>query len=899
MNSRFKVLALAAISLALFSAGPQAAKRDIPTYDRDSAETTDRFVRRLGPDVDPKLFRTGELGVLLPTFDRASLFLAYRALRLGREELGRQAAAAKSPRREAEPEDGLKVWLAARRTVSEQAPKVAPGDYRDFGGERFGGFLNCTPGAFILAAQTLQSVAGNPKFARTDAQDWLAAQDAVFALCTVIPDGSQTYPLPLDARSPLPLRQLRDYQIATALFYAGRYDEALGRFDAIAVDRKHPMRAWAAQAAMRSILRKASLDDSFPRQLGEIKRSGQADEQRRAAAQEVWKKNEMRLEAARGQIVARVKAIQADATLSSIHPPAEKLKKQASTMLTPALVYGDLSQELGRFDRDVELTGELEEWTRLGDRLFDLGWRTDFIETLRRQHEYFDWIRTIQGCTDNPASPNYSGRCEQENSHARQRWEATRSNAWLLATLATARRYGPELESVAAAARQFAPEAMEYPSARYHLARLLRVAGRGDEARALLVGVKVDALMSSSARNLFAQERLALARDENEALPNLLRLYYDPSPRVERKTPPVFGLGADGDELINRRLSAEDMLRLAGKPAAPGELRKQLLVAAWWRADMTDNQTLAQTAARSVADAVPTLRDTSSRYLQAGSADKKHLILAAAALQFRISPQVGKISSREFATPRRAPSADWWCSFASADFVDELRIQRVTAELPRLTANPAATSGELNGLNRLGISADWLARLALEQARVAPQSTRLRPMLQAVIASTSMGCVGAESDRLVADAKRTLAALPPLAPIPESQLRAEYDRMVAALGTREYRVSHILVRSEAEAKAALAAIQAGSPFEEQARQKSIDSGSRPKGGDLGWALPSVYVEPFAAALRSAWQAGQLADPVKTPFGWHVIRIDGIRAVVPTPFEKARAGIEERLRQQQD
>lgn len=897
MNLRLRFSGLLACLLLLSGNHAGAARRDLPSYELD--EPTDRFVSRARPDIDAKAFRMGELGVLLPTFDRESLFLAYRALSLGTDALRRQAAAAKPAALEPEPEDGIRVWLDARRAFTDRAPETAPSAYRDFGGGRIGGFLNCTSGGFVLAAQTLQSIGRDPKFGKSEVQEWLAGQDAVFASCAAAPEASPALPRSLDAKTPAPLRQLRQYQMAAAHFYAGRFDEALVQFDAIAADKKHPMRPWAAHAAMRTILRKASLDDSLRSRLNEIRQTQQPVEQLKSAMASAVRSDESRLEAARAKIVARATAILADKSLETVHQPAAKLKHQATMRLTPAIAYADLSGALGRFDSDAAVSGELDDWVRLGDKLFDTRGRLDLIQQLRGKHEYFDWIRSIQACTDNPSSPNYTGRCGQEHAHALELWKASKRNTWLLAALVTAPRYAPDLDAVVVAAKQIGPQAMEYPSVRYHLVRLLRASGRHDEARALLEDSKTAATTSVSAANLFAQEAFALSRNEDEALPHLLRQYYGFRPNPNRRTQPPLGLGADGDEMINRRMASEDLLRLAAKPAVSADLRRQLLVAAWWRADMTGNAALAQTAARQAGEAVPALRDTANSYLQAADAEARHLVLAKGALQYRISPQVGHVPSQAFASRRQAPTADWWCSFASDDFVDEVRIQRTPAESPHLAAASAQAAGELKALAQIGTGADWLARVAQNQQGLQPQDPALRPMLQAVAASSGQACISPDSDRLVAEAKRLLGTLPGPAAIPEEALRAEYDRLVNAMGNREYRVSHILVKGEAEAREALAAVQAGTAtFEDLARQKSLDPGSRPKGGDLGWASPSIFVEPFAAALRSTSAPGLVPAPVKTVFGWHLIRVVDIRRSEPPPFERVRASLEERLRKRQ-
>jgi parvulin-like peptidyl-prolyl isomerase len=867
---------------------------------RDDAETQDMFVERRGSvSVLDKEFKFGRLGVLLPTYEREPLYLAYRALMLGRPALEKQEADTAPKTYEMDrPGGGVAVWLEQRSTVADQPPPRMPDQYRSFEAGGFGKYLNCANGAFNLATETLQALKVNAKLGKAAVQEWVAAQDAVFDLCGD-PGNSLATPQPpaeLSASAAPYLRQMRQYQVAAANFYAGDYADALRRFDAIAADKRHPMRAWANHAGLRTLLRSASMDRSFLLRVQEIRGSDAPMERKRADFAGALSENERKMGQIYEQIVARVKTIQADKTLETVHEPARKLLKQAAQVIVPDRVYTELSAILGRFDTDVERSRQLGEWGVFGDRLFDYGGHGDLIAKLRAQYEYFDWIRTIQGCTDNKLPPNFAGRCQQESAHALERWQASKSKTWLTATLITAQQLSPQLEPALEAARQSAPDSMEYLTLRYHMVKLLRGAGRRDEAAAMidqvLAGpnytVRPDGRRSmASANNLFRQERLALAKNEQQALPYLLR---DSSRR----------LGADGDELLNRRLSSEDLLRLGKIPAVDAGLRSQLLVAAWWRGDMTGNTAAAEAAARQVIDAEPRLVDAALAYLKSTDADERHYLLAKAGMDYRISPQVFRFAT-DFAGRRKPDAADWWCSFNSDDFKVRAQIQRTPSDGPELAANAAARDAELVKLNQLGSAADWLARVALKRASTNVNDPSLRPMLESVVKSEKLDCVGGDDGTLLNSAKQILASLPgSSAVITEAAARARYELIKRAVaGKQTYHVSHILVKTEADAVAALAKIQAGARFDEIAGQVSIDRVSANKGGDLGWSLPDAWVKPFGDAVRSLPVAGLYPAPVQTPFGWHLIQVQGIRPFLMPSFEQAQPAIEQQLRKEQE
>ena len=134
-------------------------------------------------------------------------------------------------------------------------------------------------------------------------------------------------------------------------------------------------------------------------------------------------------------------------------------------------------------------------------------------------------------------------------------------------------------------------------------------------------------------------------------------------------------------------------------------------------------------------------------------------------------------------------------------------------------------------------------------------------------------------------------------PVTDAEIKAEYDKFVAANSGKEYKASHILVPTEAEAKAIIASIKKGAKCEDIAKKQSKDPGSGAKGGDLDWANPSSYVSEFTEALIKL-QKGQMTQaPVKTQFGWHVIRLDDVRQAQLPKLEDVKPQIAQQLQQQ--
>lgn len=134
-------------------------------------------------------------------------------------------------------------------------------------------------------------------------------------------------------------------------------------------------------------------------------------------------------------------------------------------------------------------------------------------------------------------------------------------------------------------------------------------------------------------------------------------------------------------------------------------------------------------------------------------------------------------------------------------------------------------------------------------------------------------------------------------PVTDADLKAEYDQLVAANSGKEYRARHILVEKEDEAKAIIKSLKGGAKFEDIAKKQSKDAGSGANGGDLDWAAASSYVPEFSEAMVKL-EKGQLTqEPVKSQFGWHVIRVDDVRQAELPKFEEIKPQIAQQMQQQ--
>jgi peptidyl-prolyl cis-trans isomerase C len=134
-------------------------------------------------------------------------------------------------------------------------------------------------------------------------------------------------------------------------------------------------------------------------------------------------------------------------------------------------------------------------------------------------------------------------------------------------------------------------------------------------------------------------------------------------------------------------------------------------------------------------------------------------------------------------------------------------------------------------------------------------------------------------------------------PIVDADLKTEYDKFASANGGKEYKARHILVEKEADAKAIVASLKKGGKFEDIAKKQSKDPGSGAKGGDLDWANPASYVPEFSAALTKLNKGQMTETPVKTQFGYHIIRVDDTRDAKLPSFDEVKPQIAQQMQQQ--
>lgn len=134
-------------------------------------------------------------------------------------------------------------------------------------------------------------------------------------------------------------------------------------------------------------------------------------------------------------------------------------------------------------------------------------------------------------------------------------------------------------------------------------------------------------------------------------------------------------------------------------------------------------------------------------------------------------------------------------------------------------------------------------------------------------------------------------------PVTDAEIAAEYEKFKAASKGTEYHARHILVEKEEEAVALIQQLKGGADFAELAKKNSKDTGSGANGGDLDFAAPTSYVPEFSAAMVKLKKGEITETPVKTQFGYHIIKLEDTREAQFPPLEEVKGQIQQRLEQQ--
>lgn len=133
--------------------------------------------------------------------------------------------------------------------------------------------------------------------------------------------------------------------------------------------------------------------------------------------------------------------------------------------------------------------------------------------------------------------------------------------------------------------------------------------------------------------------------------------------------------------------------------------------------------------------------------------------------------------------------------------------------------------------------------------------------------------------------------------VSEADIKAEYDRYAAQFkDSNEVLVRQIVLPSEDAANKAIAALKKGAKFDQLAKAQSIDEASKARGGDMGWGNLAVMEAPLAEMLKTIPKGQISAKPLQSQLGWHIFKVEDMRAAKPAPLDAVKARIAQDLQE---
>jgi hypothetical protein len=726
------------------------------------------FVATAGPDFPISDYARGKLGLLQHTYHHEPLYIAYRNLsgkafndaevKMLAEHSAATADAAAGP----DSQKWQQTWRDRRAELLRQMPELHPNYYGEYGivrelarGDSYIFYVNCLNNAFESAVQTLNQRAKQFGPQSPAVKDWIAAQDQVFENCS-----AQGYPpkpkpavIPAAAHPEDPdvIRADRAYQIAAAHFYAEEFDEAQSGFEAIAKDPVSPYSKLAPYLVARALIRKGTIE------------SGDGDYDPRVLS----------------QAEAKLRAILADKDLAEMHDPAERLlgfvrirlhREQRTNELEASLLNGDASKTFRQDLTDyLWLLDHPVPTKTVAPAAEGPGQSADkaqqFEENSRlKGSDMTDWIFTFQQGGDVALQ------------HSLQRWQETKSLPWLVAALTKVSAEDKAAVDLSAAAAKITVDSPAFVTVAFHRLRLLEQSGKQDDARQQLDQLLAQhgANLSLSAKNEFLALRMKLATNLEEFLRFAPRISNDaeayPNPPVDRGTAAsetAAHFDADASVVLTNKLPLRLLADAAKSNGLPPSLRRDVVVAAWTRAILLNNEAVAQELAPTLQEVVPETKVTVAEYNGAADAASRRF---AAVLNILRNPGFRPFVSSGYARGNLytigEPGFDridslrdnWWCAFTSSpenqSYGDYFRMYAGLSpalrevywgdEIPSpnfLTDDQRATAtSERHELGKQLGAPNWLGKEAIDWAQAHPDDPRVPEALHLVVRARRYGC---------------------------------------------------------------------------------------------------------------------------------------------------------------
>jgi hypothetical protein len=688
----------------------------------------DVFVQTTHPD-DLHTFAAGKLGILQTGYDSNEYAVAYRYLSggvLSKEEQAAYAPAAQVPKdwtkmtpeqiQTAQQADSdataVGTWITARQEwlaaagVQDTGAKGLPNGNDYYSPEQ----SNCPDPAFRNAVLTGKGRAAAWGGKSPLLVDWIHGQDAVFSNCDGKTPGT---PAAAPADAPALLRADRAYQVAAALFYAAKFDDARAAFEAIGRDAGSPWHAWggylAARAAVREAFGKGKPADEYSPDLADF------DKPTMQRAQEMLEK----LLAHPPEGLSR-EAVERELNFVRIRTEPDKRAAEICAALAGPRPDAHLQQDLK--DLDFILYKHLK---------------------LASTPPLLEWIGALR-------QPDSEGAVKQ--------WQSTPTMPWLVVAVMQADAKGAGTAALMAAAAKVKAGDPAFETVVFHRVRILTDLRRDDEARALVDSVLQTKTQAGSERNAYLSERMGLARSFEEMLTYAPRTVMDAESQgfsaagancsiyTEQRQKPArcvsdeHALEFDEDAVmaLNEQTPLSRLVEAAESQKLPQNLRDEVAMAAWTRSVLLDD-------AASAAKLSPLLPEKLRK--TAGTS-----IGFPATLALLRDPGLRPVVEAGFSRLESYDSRDefrdnWWCGPASPNEGQEQAAQKRAEPAAYFSGDERAKGkAEFDEVTHVAPAPVFMGKRAIDYAEAHPDDPDVAEALALTVRATRFGCVGGAAE---------------------------------------------------------------------------------------------------------------------------------------------------------
>jgi len=728
--------------------------------------TGPNFFSTTGPDIPEADFARGKLEILQHTYWREPLYIAYRNLS-GKPFTPAELRIFNEPSADENAATGkssVEAWKEARAKLTGQLPESQRLYDNGYGIVRqmdrantYIQYYNCLDNAFEFAVRTLTKRVEQFGAQSAVVKDWIAAQDQVFENCSGGP-GFPPKPKPAvipataNATDLASVRADRAYQIAAAYFYSGEFTIAQEAFEAIAKDSSSPYRQLAAYLAARALVRKGTLNNG--------------DEEYDSAAL--------------GQAEAKLGAILADKNLAEMHDPAQGLlgfvrirlhRQQRFEEFETSLAKGtptndfrqDLTDYLWLLDHQI-LTKTVTLPAESGGQHPQKGVTVDESTRLKGA-DMTDWILKFQQTGD------------AAFEHSLERWQTTKSLPWLVAAIAKVRASNKAATDLSTEAAKIAPDSPAYLTLTFHRLRLLEQSGSRDTARQQLDQLLAQrgSALSLSAKNQFLALRMKLATSLEDFLKFVPRASNDaeayPNPSEGVATPASASAShfdSDASIVLTEKLPLRILAEAAKSATLPKPLRRDVVIAAWSRAILLNQDATARELVPIAQELVPEAATEFAEYSRTTDVESLGYAAVLAILRnpgFRPFITAGYPRGNLYTVGEPGFNKidnlhdNWWCAVTpspenEAYARDYYRMfSKLSSPLQEIypedkfpsplflsAGDRAAAEKEHADLETQSAAPNWLGKRALDWANAHPDDLRVPEALHLVVRAWRYGC---------------------------------------------------------------------------------------------------------------------------------------------------------------